>query len=48
MQNGRPLPNAILKYIYLNENEYVWITIKISLKFVCSLKPLFKPMMVNL
>ena len=31
-QNGRHLPNDILKCIFLN--EYVWISIKISLKFV--------------
>ena len=31
-QNGRHFPNDILKCIFLNEN--VWISIKISLKFV--------------
>ena len=31
-QNGRHIPDAILKYIFLNEN--VWILIKISLKCV--------------
>ena len=31
-QNGRQFPDEIFKYIFLNEN--VWISIKISLKFV--------------
>ena len=31
-QNGRYFPDDIFKYIFLNEN--VWISIKISLKFV--------------
>ena len=31
-QNGRHFPDDIFKYIFLNEN--VWISIKISLKFV--------------
>ena len=31
-QNGRHFPDAILKWIFLNEN--VWISSKISLKFV--------------
>ena len=31
-QNGRHLPDDIFKYIFLNEN--VWISLKISLKFV--------------
>ena len=31
-QNGRQFPNDIFKYIFLNENIY--ISIKISLKFV--------------
>ena len=31
-QNGRHFPDNILKWIFLNEN--VWISIKISLKFV--------------
>ena len=31
-QNGRHFPDAIFKWIFLNEN--VWISIKISLKFV--------------
>ena len=31
-QNGRHFPDDILKWIFLNEN--VWISIKISLKFV--------------
>ena len=31
-QNGRHFPDDIFKWIFLNEN--VWITIKISLKFV--------------
>ena len=31
-QNGRHFPNNIFKWIFLNEN--VWISIKISLKFI--------------
>ena len=31
-QNGRHFPDDIFKYIFLNEN--IWISIKISLKFV--------------
>ena len=31
-QNGRHLPDDMFKYTFLNEN--VWISIKISLKFV--------------
>ena len=31
-RNGRCFPHAIFKYVFLNEN--VWISIKISLKFV--------------
>ena len=33
IQNGRRLPNDILKVIFLNEN--MWISIKISFKFAC-------------
>ena len=31
-QNGRRFPDDIFKYIFLNEN--VWISLKISLKFI--------------
>ena len=30
-QDGRPIPDDILKWIFLNEN--IWIAFKISLKF---------------
>ena len=33
-QNGRHFPNDIFKWIFFNKN--VWISIKISLKFVCN------------
>ena len=53
-QNGRRFPDDILKWIFLNEN--VWISIRITLKFIPKIlihnwpssdKLLSEPMMVN-
>ena len=49
-QNGRHFPDAIFKWIFLNEN--VWILIKISLKFVSkalinNIPALARPQWVN-